>query len=213
MSVKGHEAVSIDFAQDRLLFGEDFLGTQLRDLWSNGGTGGVAVVDAQTGGIVRVTTGALTNNSHHLQWGENPNEIRSLHVDKKVTIEVRAKLNQTTQIAVEYRLRFDWNNYIFFNYNSLGGANWFIRCRDGGAGAGLDSGIAADTSYHIFRIECFPPDEVHFYIDGVETANSPITTNIPDDAGDFLQPALNIQTLTNLAKSMDIDYIAIRQEI
>ena len=53
---------------------------------------------------------------------------------------------------------------------------------------------------------------VHFYIDGVETGNSPITTNIPDDAGDYLQPYLFILTLENATKSLDTDYVYLREE-
>ncbi len=211
MSVKVHEAFSIDSFMDRLLWWDDFLGDQLKDEWREVGTGSAAVVDLQTGGVVRITTGGAINNQFFLDWSN----IRSFLVSKRVSMEIRVKLNHATWINVNLDMVFDGNNYvsIYASENAGGATNWFIRCRDGGAGAGFDSGIAADTSYHIFRIECFPTDEVHFYIDGVETANSPITTNIPDDAGDYFQPFLSLQTRENLAKSMDIDYVVYRQEI
>ncbi len=86
-----------------------------------------------------------------------------------------------------------------------------IYTSSGGA-TNLESGIAKDTNYHIFRIECLPTGQVHFYIDGVETANSPITTNIPDDAGDYLKPLFEIITTEDLAKSLDIDYVVLQQD-
>lgn len=208
MSVKVHEAFSLDSFQDRLLFFDDFHGDQVQDEWRTNGAGSAAVVDAQTGGIVRLTTGATQWDQYYLDW----NTIRTLLVSKKATMETRVKLTQTTNVDVWLRLQFDVNNWIVFVYNSATSANWLIQCRDGGVGGTLDSGIAADTDYHIFRIETFPTGEVHFYIDGVETTNSPIVANIPDDAADYLEPSFLIQTRENVAKSVDIDYVYIRQE-
>ena len=110
-------------------------------------------------------------------------------------------------MTVLLQLLFDANNRIRFIYTS--GSNWFIYTRSGGAITQADSGIAADTSYHVFRIECFPTGEVHFYIDGVETANSPLATNIPTD---YLQPFMFITTAEDVIKSVDIDYVVVRQE-
>ena len=207
MSVKVHESFSIDSFQDRLLWWDDFLGDQLKDEWRDAGTGSAVVIDAQTGGIVRLTSGATSGNAHQLDW----NDIRSLHINKKVTGEARLKLSSITNLGTSgFYLLFDGDNRIQFLSS---GANWQIRTEDNNVGTIQDSGIASDTDYHIFRIECFPTDEVHFYIDGVEAANSPITTNIPDDAGDFLQPFFIISTAEDANKSMDIDYVVIRQEI
>jgi hypothetical protein len=210
MSVKVHEAYALDSQQDRLLWWDDFLGDQLKDEWRVSGT--AAVVDAQTGGIVRITTGALTNNSAFIDW----NNIRSLHVTKKATMEVRAKLNQTITGYFILSLFFDVSNRIEFHFDtSAGHTEWRIYARDGGIITQFDSGISPDTSYHIFRIECHThgSNHIHFYIDGLETTNSPITTNVPDDAGDYLQPFLWAQTRENAAKSIDIDYVVVRQEI
>jgi len=212
MSVKVHEAFSIDSFQDRLLWWDDFLGDQLKDEWRDAGTGSAAVVDAQTGGIVRLTTGATTNDAYLIDWAT----IRSLLVIKKLSIEFRLKLNQTTNVSAMPYFRFDWDNCIIWNYSTAIGGNWMIRTRDGGGNTTQDSGIAADTNYHIFRIECHThgASHVHFYIDPpTECAFSPITTNIPDDPGDYLQPYLIIQTLEDAVKSTDIDYIVVRQEI
>ena len=209
MSVKFHEAFCLDSARRRYHFGEHFLGDSLRDLWTVSTPGGSSgVIDAQDGGIIRLTTGATSANTGTLSW----NNVRSLHVDKKVTIEIRMKLAQTNAMFFYMGLRFDFSNMIVFWYETaLGHTKWYSTTRDGGAGALFESGITVDTDYHIFRIECFPSGEVHFYIDDVETANSPLTANIPDDAGDYLQPFISFRTQEDVAKSVDIDYVVIRQ--
>ena len=111
MSVKAHEAYCLDSAQDRLLFYDDFLGDSLRDLWTNtlvsGGTG--AVVDAVDGGIFRLGTPTASDTST-LGW----NDIRSLHVNKNVTIETRIRANggvtDTSRFMIQ--LRYDEHNSI-----------------------------------------------------------------------------------------------------
>ncbi len=209
MSVKVHEPVCLDSAQDLYFWGDHFLGDQLKDEWAVAGVGSAAVVDAQTGGIVRLTTGATDGNSYEINWGA----IRTLRVLNQLTIEFRAKLNSITDLNVRLSLEFDATNFIqFFEDRPAAVGNWELRTRDGGALTTVDSGIALDTDYHIYRIECFPTDEIHFYIDDVETANSPITTNIPNDAGDYLQPRIRIGTGEDVAKSMDIDYVVVRQK-
>jgi len=210
MSVKQHEPMCFDSAQDRWWWMDHFLGDQLQNEWRTAGTGSAVVVDQQTGGIVRITTGAAATNSHSIDW----TDIRSLHVDQRVSSEFRVKLTQTTNVIIMLSLFFDWNNRIYFDYTSAALANWRITCTNGGAATQLSSGVAADISYHIFRIECHThgSNHVHFYIDGTETLNSPITTNIPDGATDFLQPRFWLQTTADLAKSMDVDYCAIRQD-
>lgn len=207
MSVNVHEAFSLDSFQDRLLFWDDFEGDQLKDEWrSTGSAGGSAiVVDAQTGGIVRITTGATDLNQYRMDW----NNIRSLHVDKKVTMETRVKINDITLISFNIHLYFDGDNRFGFND---AGANILIYTEDNNVPTSANTGISYDTDYHIYRVEAFPTGELHFYYDGTEVPNSPLTTNIPDDAADFLQPYILIRTNEDVAKSMDIDYVYIRQE-
>jgi len=214
MSVKFHESYCLDSQQDQLIWWDDFLGDQIQDEWDStiAGAGTTVVVDQQTGGIVRLTTGALTGNNNVLDW----NDIRSLLVTKRISMECRVKVNQLTQAYVTLGLVFDGSNQIrFYAANAAGADDWEIWCEDGGATTRQESGITLDTSYHIFRIECHihGGNHVHFYIDGTQTANSPITTNIPDDATDYLQPHFLIQTRVDVAKSMDIDYVVVRQEI
>lgn len=211
-----HEAFCID-SQGTYLWGvDDFLGDSLDARWESSGNAGgsAAVIDAQDGGVVRLTTNAVDNQYWIIRWGD----IRSLHVDKKVTLEVKAKLVSVVGVLTRIRLDFDDDNFIQFQQDTDAAftpdaTSWYIGTENGGANTQQDSGSDIDTDYHIFKIECFPAGEVHFYIDGVECANSPITTNIPSDAADYLQPYIQLYSRNNDAKSIDIDYVQWRQDI
>ena len=213
MSVKFQEAFSLDSARRRFEFTDHFLVDSLRDLWTNtlgsGGTG--AVVDAVDGGIFRLGTPTASDSSV-LDWGGGT-PIRSLHVLKKVTMETRVRFNGgVTDTRREINLYFDTDNRIYF-FHDNGSSSFRINCYNDGASAGSSVVDTVDTDWHIYRIECFPTDEIHFYIDNVETAGSPKTTEIPTDAGDYLMPRFYIATDgdSDPATSMDIDYVAIRQ--
>lgn len=213
MSVRVHEAVSFDTTQHRLDWRDDFWGDSLDAKWTStftgGGTG--AVIDAVDGGIVRLSTPTASDDAE-LDWGN----YRSLHVDKKVTAEARVRCNNG--VVDTYRrifwLWYDSQNYVGFAQNGYDSLDIYTFCEDDNVKTQADSGINVDANWHIYRIECFPTGEVHFYIDGVECANSPITTNIPSDAGDYLQPYFAIFTNadTDPATSMDIDYVWWRQD-
>ncbi len=210
MSYDIHEAYCLDSFSTQLNFWDDFEGDSLKDLWrSTGDVGGSAVVvDAQDGGVVRLTTNNATLEGWRLDW----TNIRSLHIDKKVTMEVRIKLTHVEWMVQRLRLYFDAQNYVGFSVvGGVATGDYTIQSEDDNIFGEAASGVTSDTDYHIFRIECFPTGEVHFYIDGVETANSPLTANIPDGAADYLQPYLLIQTREDVAKTMDIDYVYIRQ--
>jgi len=210
MSVKVHEAFCLDSLQDRLFWKDHFFGDKLQDEWSEGGTGSAAVVDLQAGGIVRLITGATINNEYHIQWGENPNEIRSLLVTKQVTIEFLVLLASVDNVEAHLSLYYDGTHFVRFRFDSGASNNWLIETDDGTGPTSADSGEAADTGYHVFRIECFPTGEVNYYIDGDPVANSPITADIPTE---HLMPRIYVETLTNAIKTLDLNYVGLRQEI
>ena len=58
MSVRFAEAKCLDSMKRRFTFLDHFIGDQLQDLWTAGGDAGgsAVVVDAQDGGICRITT-------------------------------------------------------------------------------------------------------------------------------------------------------------
>ena len=212
MSYDLHEAFSLDSFQDSLLFWEDFEGDSVKDLWTiaNNATGTIAVVDAQDGGVARLNEPASADFSI-LNW----NNIRSLHINKKLTFETRIKISaDTSDRYLELYLYFDGDNYVLWRVPSSGTSN-LLRCENDNTPTNANGSTISDTDYHIYRIEC-SSTAVHFYLDGVEEPNSPITANIPSDAGDYLQPriyGLNINPGTGGGIYYDIDYIVIRQEI
>lgn len=205
-----HEAFCLD-SQGIYLWGvDDFLGYSLNPKWSVGGTGSAAFITDETGGVLRLTTGATNGNNYLVDW----NDIRSLHVNKQASFETRIKLNQSTNIMMEQvGIIFDGSNAIYFRYDTNTDNFLRIFCLNGGASTTGVTTSTIDTDYHIYKIECFPAGEVHFYVDNVECTNSPLTTNIPNDAADYLQPILRLRTREDVAKSMDIDYCQWRQDI
>jgi len=213
MSVKQHEAFCFDSFQDMLLFFDDFHGDQIQDEWdlTVTGTGAGAVVDQQTGGIYRLRCPAAADAAW-IDW----NDIRSLHVDQRVSMEVRFRVNDWTDHTIELSLRFDASNQIV-QYLQINAQGWWFYCEDGGVLVARDSGFTiANNTWYIARIEVHTHggNHVHFYLDGVECANSPETINIPDDATDFLQPFLYSRADVDAAveKQLDIDYCYVRQE-
>jgi len=102
LSVKQHEAFSFDSFQDRLLFFDDFEGDQVKDEWAvNQWNGTATVQDLQTGGVVKLqNTVATTNRYCSIDW----NDIRSLLISKKVSMEVRAKGFQMANIQLQIYL-------------------------------------------------------------------------------------------------------------
>jgi len=212
--VRFHEAECLDSQSDHLWGFDDFWGDSLDARWRLTGSGGGigAVLDSQDGGVYRLSTGATNGNWSGFDWSD----LRTLHVNKNICAEYRVKLLQLENNWLEITLRYDSNNRIFFRYNTgVGDTNWMVSTVNGGAQTVADSGVAIDTDYHIFRIECHTHggSHVHFYIDGVECGNSPITTNVPSDAADYLAPYIILITNENAAKYAYIDYIAWRQNI
>ncbi len=208
MSFDAHEAVCFDSFSQSLIFFDDFEGDALKDLWDSVGSAGgsAVVVDAQTGGVLRMTPDNNDADNWLLSW----NEIRSLHVDKKVVMEVRLRESNEQGISTNIYLRFDGNSFVLL-WNGTG--NWTAVCENGGVATQVDTGISPVSGvFQVLRIEC-TPTAVSFFIDGVETANSPIITNIPNDAGDFLQPyILVVNDNEGVSEYVDVDYIYIRQE-
>lgn len=211
MSVKVHEPVCLDSAQDLYFWFDHFLGDQIKDEWATTIVGGATavVVDAQTGGIVRLASPTnATGDDITINWGAT----RSLLVSKKVAFETRAKINDITQVNIRFGVYFNVNNFIqFFTI----GPNWIIRTRNAGAISQPDSGVVIDTDYHVYRIEVHTHggNHAHFYIDDMETANSPITTNLPTTGGfEHLQPYARVFTADTNETQLDIDYVVVRQQ-
>jgi len=201
-----HAPFCLDSLADYVEDGDDFWGDSVDARWHTSGNGSAAVVDGVDGGVVRLTTGAVLGNGYMLSW----QDIRSLHVSKRAVVECRVRAAQTNKCYFYMRVYNNSNDFVGFAFfiepNNI---FWYMQTRKAGALTQATSTDATDTNYHVFRIET-SATEIHFYIDGVECVNSPITTNIPNDL--YLQPHFYIYTNEGVAKSMDIDYVWWRQE-
>jgi len=214
--VRFHEAECIDSQSNHLFGFDDFWGDSLDAKWrlDTTGTGACIVVDGVDGGICRLRSPAASD-----QAGINWTAIRSLHFNKKLVFEARVRAVNGTVTNTQRqlcRVRYDANNLIRI-YHDYSSVDIIISCANGGVSTNFDSGVNVDENWHIYRIECHThgANHVHFYIDGVECGNSPITTNIPSDAADYLEPYFNNIANASLAAETqtDIDYIAWRQNI
>ena len=74
---------------------------------------------------------------------------------------------------------------IWFEYSdNANSGNWQIKCRSASVTTTANTSTAADTDWHKYTIIVNAAGtSVAFYIDDVEVANSPITTNIPSEIG------------------------------
>lgn len=208
--VRTHEAYSLDSQFQQLFQIDDFEGASLKDLWTvtetstGGGTGTAVVVEAQTGGIVRLSTDDGNDDLVQIDWGD----IRSLLASKSVATEARITLASVADVKIVFGLFNDATHLIVFEYDTDTDTNWQISTDDGTGPSTADSGIAAAASTIFFRIEA-TATSVAFFINDVEVANSPITADIPTQA---LQPYLFLQTRTTTVKTLDCDYVAVRQK-
>ncbi len=70
--------------------------------------------------------------------------------------------------------------YFTYNYNVNGG-KWQTNCTSASTSTTNDSGITLDTNWHLYQVSVnAAATSVSFYIDGVQTSGSPITTHIPN---------------------------------
>ena len=209
--VNYHESYGFDSLQKTSWWYDDFEGDSIKDYWRLDGIGSGTVVDGITGAAVRLLTGATTNNYHSFDW----NSIRSLLASKNIALEWRLKLETIEDIKINITgLENTGADNLYVNYDPASGDTvWNINhnCTTGGGAIDVSTGVAPDTEWHNFRIQCHTHGAIHahFYIDDDPTDNSPVTTGIP---ALYFDPNFNIATKEDVAHYMDIDYIAWRQD-
>ena len=203
--VRVHEGLCLDSLQKQFFWEDDFLGDSIADEWFTWGTGGrgsTVVVDGQTGGIVRLTTGTTIADIRGLDWST---PFRILLTSKNVALEVRAKLNTVVSGSDAYRfgLMYDWANYLDFFLNA---GVWYAQQYLAGAQTLQATTLTYDTNWHIFRIET-SATAIKYYGDDVLLQT--LTTNIPTN---YLYLWMLAYTGVAVAKSVDVDYVAVRQD-
>lgn len=92
----------------------------------------------------------------------------------------------------------------YFSYqDNINGGKWQINCTNSSTTTTADSGVLAATTMHNYGIQVNAAGTaVHFFIDGVETSNSPITTNIPTIA---ISPCIGVLSTAGLPPTQVVD--------
>lgn len=204
-----HENQGFEGARRRFFWYDHFEGDQLKDEWLSAiaGAGTNALVDSIAGGICRLTTGAVTNNNNILRWG-NFNSLLTTH---QVANENRVRLNEITENNLDMWLRNSGlTPRIGWYWDSDFPPRFYKGCFNAAGSTGSVVTDSVDTNFHLYRMQCMNHGgvHVHFYIDNVEQASSPITTNVPTD--NHLSVMFQLRTQEDVAKSVDIDYVGVR---
>lgn len=101
--------------------------------------------------------------------------------------------------------------------HTANGGQWVMKCStvgSGGATTTANSTTAASTGWHRYKIVVnAAATAAHFYVDGVELANSPITTNIPTTSNPklYLEYAISSGSGSN-SKTFQVDYFYYKTE-
>jgi len=189
----------------RFKFFDDFFGTSLTAGWNTVTVGTGSVSLGGINGYVTLSTGGTTGGNATL----NQNAVRSFKITAALDpyMALYAGVTATTQETVRFGFYRNANNNAMFYYDSGETAgNWTCRCTDGGSLTEVDSGVAVDTSLHLFEIDA-SSSEVKFYIDGSLVAT--ITDDIYTGGGQDVEAY--ISTKEDATKSLRIDWIEISQ--
>lgn len=119
-----------------------------------------------------------------------------------ITMNWVVKIN--TLSSSTYTLRFgfgdtmtssDQVNGVYFQYrDTLNSGDWVGTTASASTRSSANSAVAADTNWHNFQITINAgATSIGYFIDGVQIANSPLTTNIPTTA---VVPFLSMSSIT-----------------
>lgn len=195
-------------AQRYLFLLEDFFGnfTARWSAFSAGGGSSVAMV-AGAGGIADLATGASTNDEAGIQLGA----LGQIALANEPALEFRLKLSSTASVRAEFGL---WdgttNNRICWIFDSSVSANWYVRAESGGVSTQVDTGIAADTSYHRYLLTGHTLGIVGTQ-DGaaVQAGTAQAFSAVANVPTGNLRPYAKIVTLTTAAKTLSLDYVRV----
>lgn len=177
---------------------DDFLGDKAAQ-WTLAGTGGTYTQNAELAGTGDLSTGATSGNSAGLSFAGKG----CVDVTKEPNLITRAKIDSDTEIfAVLAGLYGGANDLVEIYYDATATpGNFKYRCKSGGTESSVDSGVAADSGYHVFEIEV-EGSEVHFLID--DGNEETIVSNVP---GVLLEPRVLVETRENANKVLTVDIV------
>lgn len=199
----GSDAARKSYVDDRVgtvdfRFRDDFAGDK-SPAWTLSGSGGTYVQNQDYSGSGDLSTGATSSNEALLNF----NGKGVTDASKAPTAQTRAKLSSTSNVkAVVASLYLDSSNMIEIYYDSSAGANFTYHTESGGTSTTVDSGLAADTSFHVFQMAVASGGgSVVFTIDGGHSQT--VSTHIPTG---MLEPRFDIVTQAAADKRLTVDY-------
>jgi hypothetical protein len=172
-------------------FFDDFLGASYNTtIWSVlGGAGSIVQPTPNLGGQLIVRANA--NNFYQLTHIPATATNLAFSTGRKFSVIWRAKSPVLTTSAYWYGMQTNLSTRIRWFYDSTINANWWGRAA---AGVEFDTGIAADTNWHEFKIVA-NTNLAHFYLDGIPRGT--LTTSIP--AGD-MSPYVYVNSYTGATR-------------
>lgn len=159
-------------------FFDDFWPPVLDDQWSTAvsGTGSLVALQTLPGGQVLIRAGNAAGRTAELYFGGST-AWQSLTLNPR--IKARMKYGGNNNGHIEFEVHYqDANNHVWMEADW--GGNWLLKTMSGGVSTTVDTGVALDTSWHIFEVRT-SPTSVSAYIDEVLKGTS--TTNIPSSNG------------------------------
>jgi hypothetical protein len=182
-------------------FMDDFVGGLYQNRYwaTRAGSGSVSIPVSSIGGILLVRANASN-------YYEVYQSVGAFTVARKVEVVWRGKVDSLTSSRAAFGLQFDVNNRIEWLYEAALGANWRARSVASSVETVVDTGVAADTNYHEFRIVT-DTGLAHFMLDNVPLAT--IVTNVPTGN---LSPFLRSTSTTSATRDIYADWVEIYGE-
>lgn len=207
-------------------FCDDFFGNLNNAFWNITGTGAVSPNNssfpaiAGHPGVWALQDNASATGTAAISLGNNTSGSMFLG-SGAISMTWIAKLSALSDAIDTYSSRMGFvNSFVagvtegcYFTYtHGTNSGKWQIITVSGGVATTSDSGIAADTNYHSFRIEVNAgATSVSFYIDDVQTSNSPSVTNIPTV---ILYPsAAFLKTVGTTRRALIVDAFSLMQQL
>lgn len=185
-------------------FYEEYIGSIIDDSWAPQGTGATFTMYAEKNGSMRCQTASVSGRNSFLDWGY-ASGTGVLDITPRLEMEHRRVNEETSNMESHIAMIYnDDNNSIAFRYASAEHANFRARVRVGGVDTFVDTGVAADTSYHVFKI-ITDDTNCTFYIDDSQVAQ--IAT--PAALKSLLyQPRIGqVETTDGVSKGTRTDYV------
>lgn len=181
-------------AKNTVYYYDEFFGNSNNVFWNVAGTGGVLVntstfpATAGHPGVWALSSQASTTGTAAISLGSNTSGS-VFFGGGAISQNWMTKLSALSDGTDTYSARNGFvdsfvgtpQNGAYFTYtHGTNSGRWQIVTVKATVATTSDSGIAADTNFHSFRIDVNAAGtSVSFYIDDVQTSNSPVATNIP----------------------------------